>query len=132
MRGQARHGGEHTGSMNGDGMKSRGKPRVLLAEDDPVSRAFMREAMAGIAEVATVACAAAARAAVRDAPGFALWLLDAHLGDGEGGALLRALRRHAPDTPALAHTADSDPAVAQQIMAVGFREVLLKPRESGD
>ena len=117
--------------MNGDGMKRRGKPRVLLVEDDPVSRAFMREALAGTAEIVAAACGAAARAAVRDTPGFALWLLDAHLGDGEGGALLRALRRHAPDTPALAHTADSDPEVARQLLAAGFREVLLKPLAPG-
>ncbi len=117
--------------MNGDGMKRRGKPRVLLAEDDPVSRAFMRETLAGATEVVAVACGAAALTAVAAAPTFALWLLDAHLGDGEGGALLRMLRRHAPDTPALAHTADPDPEVARRLLAAGFREVLLKPLAPG-
>lgn len=118
--------------MNGDGMKRCGKPRVLLVEDDPVSRAFMHEALAGATEVVAVACGAAAVAAVADAPGFDMWLLDAHLGDGDGGALLRTLRRHAPGTPALAHTADPDPGVARQLLAAGFREVLLKPLAPGD
>ncbi|TAK39456.1 MAG: response regulator [Lysobacteraceae bacterium] len=112
--------------MNARTMKS-GRPRILLAEDDTVSRAFLAEAMGGIAEVTAVDGAGGALEAARQGPGFALWLLDAHLPDGDGVALLRALRKHAPATPALAHTADPDPAVAGVLRAAGFRDVLLKP-----
>lgn len=112
--------------MNARTMKS-GRPRILLAEDDAVSRAFLAGAMAGIAEVTAVGGAAAALEAARQRPGFALWLLDAHLADGDGVALLRALRMHAPITPAIAHTADPDPAFAGRLRTVGFLDVLLKP-----
>lgn len=112
--------------MNARTMKS-GAPRLLLAEDDPVSRAFLVEALAGLAEVVAVGDARAARATVGAGPGFAAWLLDAHLPDGDGAALLRDLRGQGLETPALAHTADPDPAVAAALRAAGFREVLLKP-----
>ena len=113
--------------MNGRTMKPGGSPRVLLVEDDAVSRAFLVDALAGAAAVVAVATAAAALEAVRHAGPFELWLLDAHLPDGNGIALLHRLRVHAPCTPALAHTADPDPALAAALRRAGFGNVLLKP-----
>ena len=108
-------------------MKPPALPRVLLVEDDPVSRAFLAEAASAVARVQAQGSAAAALEVARRAPGFDLWLLDAHLPDSDGADLLRALRVHAPYTPALAHTADPDPAVAGRLRMAGFLEVLVKP-----
>ena len=108
-------------------MKPCALPRVLLVEDDPVSRAFLEEAVAPVARVAARDSAGSALQAARASPGFDLWLLDAHLPDADGPGLLDALRLHAPYTPALAHTADPDPAFAERLRAAGFLEVLVKP-----
>jgi CheY-like chemotaxis protein/HPt (histidine-containing phosphotransfer) domain-containing protein len=114
-------------AMAGWTMTPRTRARLLLVEDDPVSRAFLAQALAPLARVDAVEGAAAAIARVREGPPFDLWLLDSHLPDGDGIALLRRLRLHAAATPALAHTADPDPRLAVALRAAGFQSVLLKP-----
>lgn len=103
------------------------KPRILLVEDDPVSRGFLAAAAEGLpASVDPVdGCVAALQAAVESA--HDLWLIDANLPDGSGVELLAALRRSAIATPALAHTASRDPADHEALLAGGFAEVLVKP-----
>ena len=102
-------------------------PRVLLVEDDPVSRAFLQAAAEGLpAHVDAAAdCAEAARLAADRA--FDAWLIDANLPDGNGADLLARLRRHAPATPALAHTASALRSDLEALVAAGFAEVLVKP-----
>ena len=103
------------------------KPRILLVEDDAVSRVFLTAAAEGLpATVEAVDSCAAARAVQGSTD---LWLIDANLPDGSGAELLEELRRTAPDTPALAHTASRDPADRQALLAAGFAEVLVKPLE---
>ncbi|MBW8366785.1 MAG: response regulator, partial [Arenimonas sp.] len=60
-------------------------------------------------------------------PGQALWLFDAHLPDGHGGALLRELRQDGLRVPALALTADDQPQAHEQLRRDGFLSVLTKP-----
>ena len=108
-------------------MKPMAPARVLLVEDDPVSRAFLAAAAAPLARVTALASGAAALRCHATAPPFDLWLLDARLPDGDGASLLAALRVDAPCTPALAHTADPDPGVARTLLDAGFLEVLVKP-----
>lgn len=101
-------------------------PRILLVEDDPVSRAFLAAAAEGLpARVDQAATVAEARAL---AGGHAhdLWLIDANLPDGRGTHLLRELRARA-DTPALAHTAATTRAELDVLVEAGFAEVLVKP-----
>lgn len=101
-------------------------PRLLLAEDDAVSAAFMRDALAALpAEVVAVARFADARAAL-SAERFDVWLFDAHLPDGEAATQLPALRA-AFDGVAVAHTASREKAVLDALIAAGFVEVLIKP-----
>lgn len=101
-------------------------PRLLLAEDDAVSAAFMREALAAMpAEVVAVARFADARAAL-SVERFDVWLFDAHLPDGEAATQLPALRA-AFDGVAVAHTASREKAVLDALIAAGFVEVLIKP-----
>lgn len=106
---------------NGDGMK----PRVLLVEDDPTSRAFMTAVLAALpAQVEAVGSVAAAMAC--NGP-HEMWLLDANLPDGSGIDLLAQLRARQPATVALAHTADDSIALGSRLLAAGFAAVLLKP-----
>lgn len=103
------------------------KPRILLVEDDAVSRAFLTEAAESLpAHVEAVDSCAAACASVQRSV-CDLWLIDANLPDGSGAALLAQLRRSSVDTPALAHTASRDPADHDALLAAGFSEVLVKP-----
>ena len=105
-------------------------PRILLVEDDPVSRAFLSAAIEALpATVDAVGdCASAERQAADGR--HDLWLIDAHLPDGTGGALLARLRARA-DTPALAHTASHDRHALDGLLGAGFLEVLVKPIAPG-
>lgn len=101
-------------------------PRLLLVEDDPVSAAFLRDAASTFpARVDVAGSLAEARRAI-DLMRFDLWLVDAHLPDGPGETLLHASRGEA-GTPALAHTAATETAVRERLLAAGFRDVLCKP-----
>lgn len=103
-------------------------PRILLVEDDAPSRAFLAAALAGLPGRVTTAVGAGEALTLAATGGpFDLWLLDAHLPDADGGALLAALRLLAPATPALAHTATRNPGYAAALRARGFDGVLIKP-----
>lgn len=103
------------------------KLRLLLVEDDPVSRSFLGAAAEAIpAEVDAVDSIAAAMARAADRK-HDLWLFDANLPDGSGIELLHRLRVSDPETPALAHTASRDRAGLDALIAAGFSEVLIKP-----
>jgi len=101
------------------------RPRVLLVEDDPISLGFFQAALEPLAlrlDCADSVAAALARAIeVR----HDLWLIDAHLPDGSGSALLTQLRALHADTPALAHTADA--GAEARLLGDGFLQVLIKP-----
>ncbi len=103
-------------------------PRILLVEDDPVSQAFLVAALESLpARVDAAASCAQARRICADAPGHALWLIDAHLPDGSGVELLATLRPSAPRTRAVAHTASRQREVIDALVAGGFSDVLVKP-----
>ena len=115
--------------MNPDTVPAR--PRVLLVEDDPVSAAFLRDAITAFpAEVDLAGSLAAARRQL-DARRPDLLLVDAHLPDGTGADFLAALRRDGVDLPALAHTAGLDAALRESLLQRGFVEVLTKPLAVG-
>lgn len=112
-------------------MESVAKPvvtgRVLLAEDDPTSRAFLGATVQALGLEVDTADSVASAQALAGAHVYQLWLFDAHLPDGDGGDLLARLRREHPDTPAIAHTASDQADVAERLRAAGFCEVLIKP-----
>lgn len=108
-------------------MTSSPAPRILLVEDDPISREFLAAAVQAVpAEVDSVDSLAAALSSAQSQD-YALWLFDANLGDGTGAELLNTLRGRNPYTPALAHTATGDVDVLDALLAAGFLEVLVKP-----
>lgn len=104
--------------------------RVLLAEDDPVSRDFLDEAIRGFgADV--VACADGATTLdTARAERFDLLVLDHHL-PGLGGDVLLATLRADPDarsraTPAIATSAAHDTEF-EALLRAGFSDALAKP-----
>lgn len=107
------------------------KPRVLVVEDDRVSLGYFREVLAGLpVQVHGAAdCAEALARAVTQR--HALWLLDAHLPDGDAITLLPRLRAHASDAVAIAHTASRDAALHGALRDAGFADVLVKPVAPG-
>ncbi len=101
--------------------------RVLLVEDDPVSREYLAAAVRAVpAEVDSVDSLAAALSLAQSRD-YSLWLIDANLADGRGIELLGKLRGRHPLTPALAHTASSEADVLDALITAGFLEVLVKP-----
>lgn len=109
--------------------KEAARYRVLLAEDDLVSRIFLCEAIRASGGD-PVACADGEDAlAYARAGHWQLLIFDHHLPGLDGDAVLAALRRDqaaGTHTPAIATTAEPDAARAQLLQA-GFAEVLPKP-----
>jgi CheY-like chemotaxis protein len=99
--------------------------RLLLLEDDAVSLAFLRDALAPLGAVVATAHSCAQAEALAQADD-ALWIFDACLPDGGGASLLHALRTRGFAVPALALTADPE-GQAAQLHAAGFAHVLPKP-----
>jgi DNA-binding response OmpR family regulator len=102
--------------------------RLLLVEDDAVSRGFLGLALESMPAtvVDTAADAAHASALVRE-HAHALWLIDANLPDASGEQLLRDLRVLRPNVPALCLTAEVDLQRLDRLRAAGFIDVLPKP-----
>ena len=102
-------------------------PRILLVEDDPVSRAFLAAAIQGLPASVDAADSMSAALALGAAGHYDLWLFDAKLPDGSGAELLARLRERNATTPALAHTAANDREATEALLLAGFRQVLVKP-----
>lgn len=105
--------------------------RALLAEDDPVNRAFLCEALALLdwrVEAHEAGDTAARAAIVRH---FDVLLLDLNLPGSDGLQILRSIRNldsHASaDSPALALTADPRPELHEHLRQHGFDAVATKP-----
>ena len=109
-------------------------PRILLAEDDPVSREYLADTLRKLGcEVLAVADGNAADSAAF-AQEFDLLLLDHRMPGLDGDRVLEIARanRYARnrDTPAIATTADPDPALHQRLRRAGFDGVLVKPLDA--
>ena len=103
------------------------KPRILLVEDDHTTAAFLAAAAEALpASIDVVGTSAAARAQASNIA-YSLWLVDAHLPDGNASTLLAELRGLGLDTPAIAHTAARDEAIHRDLRDAGFSSVLVKP-----
>ncbi|WP_081770179.1 response regulator [Luteimonas huabeiensis] len=110
--------------MDGPGMMT---PRLLLVEDEPTSRLFLKAAAAALpAQVDTAERVSEAYGMARRG-GYALWLIDANLPDGSGAELLARLRADGLTTPAIAHTATCEDEERERLLAQGFAGVAVKP-----
>lgn len=106
------------------------RSRVLLVEDDPISRGFFQAALEPLALRVDSAATVAEALALARQHAYELWLIDANLPDGSGSDLLNALRAEHARTPALAHTADI--GAAGRLLREGFGQVLVKPLPAND
>ena len=107
------------------------KPRVLLLEDEPTSRMFLATAIAELPVEVDLAGSVAQGLEIAANGQHALWLLDVNLPDGTGSGLLAELRGRGLSTPALAHTAASEPGERERLLADGFDAVVVKPLSAG-
>lgn len=105
----------------------RSRPRILLAEDDPVSASFLLDASQALPADVDLASTAAQALQLAQGHVHALWLFDANLPDARGSQLLVSLRKAGLQTPALAHTANADPQEHARLLTAGFLRVLAKP-----
>ncbi|MFT3806575.1 response regulator [Arenimonas sp.] len=102
-------------------------PRLLLVEDDAVSRQFLAEALRGLPAEVDAAGTIAQACGFASRHAHALWLVDAHLPDGDGIAALTRLRELDEATPAVAITAERWQREFDRLEAAGFVEILQKP-----
>jgi len=102
-------------------------PKVLLVEDDPVTRAFLHAATQSLDVEIDLAASMREALALADAAVYSAFLLDARLPDGSGSELLEKLRPSHSDVPALAHTAVTDEAELQRLRGAGFNAAVSKP-----
>jgi CheY-like chemotaxis protein len=103
------------------------KPLVLIVDDDPVSRRFLRAAVERCGcEVMTVADAHAALQTLR-ANAAHLLLIDRRMPGMDGVALLLAVRAQGIDAPAIATSAELDAQQVYALRAAGFAATLTKP-----
>jgi CheY-like chemotaxis protein len=101
--------------------------RILVADDDPVSRGFFDAALRQFGcDVTSVGDGDAAIAAARGNR-FDLLLLDRRMPGLGGAPLLAALRQAGVSVRAIATSADVDAAVRDTLIAAGFEDVLRKP-----
>lgn len=102
-------------------------PRLLLVEDDAVSRQFLVEALRALPAEVDAADSVAQACVFATRHRHALWLVDAHLPDGDGIECLARLRALDAATPAVAITAESWQHEFERLDVGGFVEVLQKP-----
>lgn len=101
--------------------------KLLLLEDDPVSRAFLSEVLGTLPAAVDCAETCARAESLARASAHALWLFDANLPDGHGSDLLGRLRASGLMTTAIALTAESFPDRLDALSNAGFIDVLQKP-----
>jgi CheY-like chemotaxis protein len=104
-------------------------PRVLLAEDDPVSARFLAEALALLGATVEVRADGPSALAAATASRYDLLLLDLGLPGLDGGAVLRALRADAGAASRHARAVATSAGVAPMsvLEAAGFEGLLRKP-----
>lgn len=103
------------------------KPRVLIADDDPVSLAFLQATVERCGCMAFVAANAEAALARLRVDVVHLLLIDRRMPGTDGVALLRAARALGIRAPAIATSAELDRSTTSALHAAGFADTLLKP-----
>ena len=105
-------------------------PRVLVADDNPLSLRFFAEALTAYGCACTTAADGNEAVACAQGAVFDLLLLDMRMPRLDGAAALAQVREQpgpSQQAPALATTADPDDATHAALRAAGFAQVLLKP-----
>jgi CheY-like chemotaxis protein len=101
--------------------------RILLVEDNPVSREFLLEALSQLPVSIDVADTLAGACLKARQHGHDLFLCDVHLPDGNPETIFKSVSQCQPNTPIVAITAEANPAACSSLMETGYREVWGKP-----
>ncbi|MGH8050504.1 MAG: response regulator [Arenimonas sp.] len=102
-------------------------PRILLIEDNAISREFLYEALLSLEITIDVAETLAGAMRLARMHSHRLLLCDVHLPDGEPDEIFQSLRQLQSTATAIAITAEPSPDVAKHLLAIGYREVWSKP-----
>ncbi|HUD43260.1 MAG TPA: response regulator [Dokdonella sp.] len=105
-------------------------PRILVADDNPLSLRFFAEAIGQVGAECAFASDGRQAAVMAAAEPFDLFLFDARMPQLDGASALRRIRSGSgPErlTPALATTASSDGQLHRALRSAGFDAVLVKP-----
>ena len=101
--------------------------RVLVVDDDPLSREFLTEAVSSLGfSVEEASCAADALERIVQSPPD-LVLTDLRMPEMDGSELVRAISRENPDSPSILVTAHGTVEAAVEAMRLGAEDFLLKP-----
>jgi CheY-like chemotaxis protein len=104
------------------------KPSILIVEDHTMIAEYLASVLAAAGFEAVQAGSLAQARELVASRRFDAWLCDRHLPDGEATALLRERGGSSePATPAIALTAELDPATRQRLLEAGFVDALQKP-----
>ncbi|HEX7916095.1 response regulator [Rudaea sp.] len=102
-------------------------PRILVADDDPVSLQFLVGALGELDCATTGAASGSAAIAACAQLSPDLLLLDRRMPDLGGAPLLRELRRGGCSAPAIATSAELDAPARAELAAAGYVDAVTKP-----
>ncbi len=102
-------------------------PRILLVEDNPISREFLHEALKPLGFPIDIAETLSMALALARNYWHALYLCDVHLPDGEPGEIFSTLRPLQKNAIIIAVTADVSTAASETLSMIGYQEVWGKP-----
>jgi two-component system response regulator AtoC len=105
----------------------RGRPRVLVVEDDDLTRLTLREGLSRDYEVVECADGASAMDALASRRSLSVALVDVRLPDASGLTILKEARKRRPRLPVVLMTAFADAATEEDVRAAGGRALLMKP-----
>lgn len=104
------------------------KPSILIVEDHTMIAEYLASVLASAGFEAVQAGSLAQARSLIAQRRFDAWLCDRHLPDGEITELLgERTGSHATATPAIALTAELEPATRQRLLDAGFADALQKP-----
>lgn len=101
--------------------------RILLLEDNPISREFLHEALLPLGMRVDVADTLANSVAFARDHAYALLLCDVHVPDGGPIEIFQALDQWQSGTKIVAITAEIHQSIVRELMDIGYMEVWGKP-----
>lgn len=101
--------------------------RILIADDDEISRRFLREACTASGCECTAVCDGAEALAAATTSRFDVLILDLHMPHLGGAQLLDILRSRGVATRAIATSADLGSDALEKLLQAGFSDALSKP-----
>lgn len=101
--------------------------RILLVEDNPVSREFLHEALKPLAVTIDIADTLANACLLAGQHEHVLFLCDVHLPDGGPLDIFQALKQRRANVAIVAITAEANPAACSYLKDMGYLEVWGKP-----